>query len=76
MSNEPPLALAVVALLLLAATIYLLRRDKILLEQARAFMALRKRWWLGPIVVMVALLSLLVVFTQNGRAARFIYTLL
>jgi hypothetical protein len=75
MSNDPPLALAV-ALLLLAATIYLLGRDKLLLEQARAFMALRKRWWLGPIVVMLALLSLLVVFTQDGPAARFIYTLL
>lgn len=76
MSTDPPLALSVVALLLLVATTYLLGRDKLLLEQARAFMALRKRGWLGPIVVMLALLGLLVVFTQDGAAARFIYTLL
>jgi len=75
MTNDPPLALAVVALLLLAATAYLLKRDKLLLEQARVFMALRKRWWLGPIVVMLTLLSLLLVFTHDGTVAPFIYTL-
>ncbi len=75
MSNDLPLAFAVVALLLLAATTYLLGRDKLLLEQARAFMALRKRWWLGPIVMMLALLGLLVIFTQGSAVAPFIYTL-
>jgi hypothetical protein len=62
-------------LLLLAATIYVLGRDNLLLEQARAFMALRRRWWLGPIVVMLVLLGLLVVLTQDGVVAPLIYAL-
>jgi len=40
-----------------------------------AFMRVRKLWWLGPIVVMFALLGLLVVFTQGSAVAPFIYTL-
>jgi hypothetical protein len=40
-----------------------------------AFMKVRKKWWLGPIVVMLALLGLLVVFTANTAVAPFIYTL-
>ena len=36
---------------------------------------MRKAWWLGPIVVMLALLGLLVVFTQGTAVAPFIYTL-
>ena len=39
------------------------------------FMRVRKKWWLGPIVVMLALLGLLVVFTQGSAVAPFIYTL-
>ena len=40
-----------------------------------AFMKVRKKWWLGPIVVMLALLGLLIVFTQGSAVAPFIYTL-
>jgi hypothetical protein len=40
-----------------------------------AFMKVRKKWWLGPIVVMLALLGLLVVFTSGTAVAPFIYTL-
>jgi len=39
------------------------------------FMKVRKKWWLGPIVIMLALLGLLVVFTANSAVAPFIYTL-
>ena len=39
------------------------------------FMKVRKKWWLGPIVLMLALLGLLVVFTQGSALAPFIYTL-
>jgi hypothetical protein len=39
------------------------------------FMKVRKKWWLGPIVLMLALLGLLVVFTQGSAVAPFIYTL-
>ena len=51
-------------------------REKIgLLPELWAFMKVRKKWWLGPIVVMLALLGLLVVFTANTAVAPFIYTL-
>ena len=51
-------------------------REKLgLLRELWAFMKVRKAWWLGPIVVMLALLGLLVVFTQGSAVAPFIYTL-
>jgi secreted PhoX family phosphatase len=37
-------------------------------------MRVRKKWWLGPIVLMLAMLGLLVVFTQGSALAPFIYT--
>jgi hypothetical protein len=40
-----------------------------------AFMRMRKKWWLGPIVFMLLLLGLLLVFTQGSALAPFIYTL-
>jgi hypothetical protein len=40
-----------------------------------SFMRVRKKWWLGPIVLMLAFLGLLVVFTQGSALAPFIYTL-
>jgi hypothetical protein len=39
------------------------------------FMRIRKKWWLGPIVIVLLLLGLLVVFTQGSALAPFIYTL-
>jgi hypothetical protein len=39
------------------------------------FMKVRKKWWLGPIVLVLLLLSLLIVFTQGSALAPFIYTL-
>ena len=46
-----------------------------LLAELWAFMKVRKKWWLGPIVFMLALLGLLVVFTSGTAVAPFIYTL-
>jgi Family of unknown function (DUF5989) len=40
-----------------------------------AFMRVRKKWWLGPILVTMILLSLLIVVTQGSAVAPFIYTL-
>jgi hypothetical protein len=40
-----------------------------------AFMKVRKKWWLGPIVFILLLLGLLLVFTQGSALAPFIYTL-
>lgn len=39
------------------------------------FMRVRKKWWLGPIMVMLLLLSLLLVLTKGSALAPFIYTL-
>lgn len=51
-------------------------REKVgILSELWAFMRVRKKWWLGPIVLMLALLGLLVVFTQGSAVAPFIYTL-
>ena len=46
-----------------------------LVPELWAFMKVRKKWWLGPIVVMLVLLGLLIVLTQGTAVAPFIYTL-
>jgi len=40
-----------------------------------SFMKVRKKWWLGPIVFVMLLLSVLIVLTQGSAVAPFIYTL-
>ena len=40
-----------------------------------SFMRVRKKWWLGPILVVMLMLSLLIVLTQGSALAPFIYTL-
>jgi hypothetical protein len=40
-----------------------------------AFMSVRKKWWLGPILVTMLLLSALIVVTQGSAVAPFIYAL-
>jgi len=40
-----------------------------------SFMKVRKKWWLGPIVVTMLMLSLLIVLTQGSAVAPFIYAL-
>ena len=39
------------------------------------FMVERKKWWLGPIIIVLLLLGLLIVFTETSALAPFIYTL-
>jgi hypothetical protein len=46
-----------------------------LITELWQFMRVRKKWWLGPIVVTLVLLSALIVFTQGSAVAPFIYTL-
>lgn len=38
------------------------------------FMAVRKKWWLLPMVVLIALLGLILIFAQGSPLAPFIYT--
>jgi hypothetical protein len=46
-----------------------------LLGELWAFMRVRKKWWLGPILVTMLLLSALIVLTQASTLAPFIYVL-
>ena len=46
-----------------------------LLGELWAFMKERKKFWLIPIIVVLALLGSLLVFTQGSAIAPFIYTL-
>jgi len=38
-------------------------------------MRVRKKWWLGPIVVVLALFGALMVLSQGSALAPFVYTL-
>jgi len=38
------------------------------------FMKVRKKWWLLPLVLLIALLGLILVFAQGSALAPFIYT--
>ena len=40
-----------------------------------AFMRARKKWWLGPIFVVLILMGGLIVLTEGTAAAPFIYAL-
>jgi hypothetical protein len=46
-----------------------------LFSELWAFMRVRKKWWLGPILVTMVLLSALIVLTQGSAVAPFIYAL-
>ena len=46
-----------------------------ILSEFYQFMKERKKWWLGPIVVMLLLLGLLMVLTQGSTVAPFVYAL-
>lgn len=45
------------------------------LKELWAFMGARKKFWLIPILVMMALLGVLIVFAQGSAIAPFLYTL-
>ena len=46
-----------------------------MLKELWAFMRVRKKYWLWPIFVMMALLGVLIVLAQGSAVAPFIYTL-
>lgn len=46
-----------------------------LFSELWAFMRVRKKWWLGPILLTMVLLSTLIVLTQGSAVAPFIYAL-
>ena len=39
------------------------------------FLKTRKKWWLGPIIFILLLMSLLIVLTEGSAVAPFVYTI-
>lgn len=46
-----------------------------ILGEIWAFMRVRKKFWLAPMLAVLLLLGLLIVFTENSALAPFIYAL-
>jgi hypothetical protein len=46
-----------------------------MLKELWGFMRTRKKYWLWPIFIMMALLGVLIVLAQGSAVAPFIYTL-
>ena len=46
-----------------------------LLAELWAFLRVRKKWWLAPIIIILVLLGALIVLTEGSALAPFIYTL-
>ena len=50
--------------------------DKLaILSEFWEFLRYRKKWWLGPIVFLLLIMSLLIVLTEGSAVAPFVYTL-
>jgi len=39
------------------------------------FLKVRKKWWLGPIIIIMVLLGVFILLTEGSAIAPFIYTL-
>jgi hypothetical protein len=46
-----------------------------LISELWAFMKVRKKWWLAPIIIVMMLVGALLVFAQGSALAPFIYTI-
>lgn len=46
-----------------------------IIKELWAFLRVRKRYWLAPILIILLLLSFLIIFAQSSSVAPFIYTL-
>jgi len=40
-----------------------------------SFLRVRKKWWLAPILIIMALFGSLIVFTHGSALAPFVYTI-
>lgn len=50
-------------------------RSGSLVTELWAFLRVRKKWWLLPIIVVMVLVGALLVFAQGSALAPFIYTI-
>ena len=46
-----------------------------LLSELWAFMRVRKKWWLLPVLIVLLLVGILLVFAETSALAPFIYTI-
>ncbi len=46
-----------------------------LVHEFWTFLRVRKKWWLLPIIIIMALMGTLMVFAQGSALAPFIYTI-
>jgi len=46
-----------------------------LIRELWAFMKVRKKWWLLPVIVIMLLVGMLITFAQGSPFAPFIYTI-
>lgn len=46
-----------------------------LIRELWAFMKVRKKWWLLPVIVIMLLIGMLIAFAQGSALAPFIYTI-
>jgi hypothetical protein len=46
-----------------------------LLKELWAFMKVRKKWWLLPVILLMVFVGTLLVFAQTSALAPFIYTI-
>lgn len=46
-----------------------------LLSELWAFLRVRKKWWLAPVLIVLVLVGSLLVFAQGSALAPFIYTI-
>jgi hypothetical protein len=46
-----------------------------LAQELWAYMRVRKKWWLAPILIVLLLVGALLVFAQGSALAPFIYTI-
>ncbi len=46
-----------------------------IVKELWGFMRARKKWWLGPIILVLLLVGALLVFAQGSALAPFIYTI-
>ncbi len=45
------------------------------LKEFWAYMKVRKKWWLGPIIIILLLLGIIAVLAEGSALAPFIYTI-
>ena len=46
-----------------------------ILKELWLFLRVRKKWWLGPVIIILVLLSLVIVLAEGSALAPFIYAL-